>query len=291
MTSPQITTVTGRRGFTLVELLVTIMIVLTLMTLIGAAVAAARTSQRKQATQAMIARIDLIIRQQYEKYASRGVPDSVLAGANKAAARGSYLRRLASAEMPDSWRDVEAIASGTTGVPTSGPQRAYVGIYQALKAANSSYPTGDYADAECLFMIVMQGGLVDCVDCGELKASDKGDLDGDGAFEFLDAWGRPIRYVLWPAGLELPPGSGLYFTTTAPFVTGTSPAATMRPLIFSGGPDQVNAMLVNSGGNLQAGSACGDPSQADVAKFGARDTSGPDARADNVTNFDAEAAK
>ena len=285
------TTEPARRGFTLVELLVTIMIVLTLMALLGAAVSAARTSQRKQATQAMIARLDLIVRTQYETYAVRGVPDSVLTGANKAAARGSYLRRLASAEMPDNWRDVETIASGTSGVPTTAAQRAYVGIYQSLKAANSSYPTGDYADAECLFMIVMQGGLVDCVDCGELKASDKGDLDGDGAFEFLDSWGRPIRYVLWPAGLELPPGSGRYFTATAPFVTGTSPAATMRPLIFSGGPDQVNSLLVNGAGSLQLGSACGDPANADVAQFGARDTSGLDARADNVTNFDTEAAK
>ena len=284
-----------RSGFSLVELLVVVSIILVLMGLVGAGVSAARGSQKKQATQALIAKLDAVLGQQFATYASRSVPASVLTGSgSKSAARASYLRKLASAEMPDNWVDVKAIATGSAGVSLTAPQTAYAAVYQAINAANAAKPTADYADAECLFMIIMQGGIADCLECGQLKSSDKGDVDGDGAFEFLDAWGNPIRYVLWPAGFELPPGSSRFFSPTAPFTAGTPQFAkggTMRPLIFSGGADQRNSTLVNVGGSLALGDACGDPANVTVATFGARDTSGDDGRADNITNFDAEASK
>ena len=277
-----------RRGFSLVELLVVVSIMLVLMGMVLGGAAAARGSQKRQATQSLVAKLDAVLDQQFATYASRSVPATVLTGTNKTAARAAYLRKLASAEMPDNWEDVKAIVTGSAGVPRTAPQNAYAAIYQSLN------PTSDYSDAECLFMIVMQGGIADCLECGELKSSDKGDVDGDGAFEFLDAWGNPIRYVLWPAGFELPAGSGRFFSTTAPFSAGTPQFAkggTMRPLIFSGGVDQRNSTLVNGGGSLALGDGCGDPANATVATFGARDTSGVDGRADNITNFDAEASK
>ncbi len=282
--------VPGRRqAFSLVELLVVVSIILVLMALLGGAVSAARVSQKKQATQALIARIDEVLKQQFATYASRAVPASALTGSSKSAARAAYLRRLASAEMPDSWVDVQAIANNTAGVPRTSPQSAYVGVFQAIRAVNAAWPTSDYADAECLFMVVMQGGIADCLDCGALGSSTKGDVDGDGAFEFLDAWGNPIRYVLWPAALELPPGGDRFFSTTAPFTVGpVAPAkgGTMRPLVFSGGPDGTNAIRVNESGNLTAaGLQCGDPTGSDVG--------GPDGAGstDNITNLDAEAAR
>lgn len=277
-----------RPAFSLVELLVVVSIILVLMGLLGAAVSAARASQKRQGADSLIDKLDVIIQQQFATYVSRSVPAAMLTGPSKSVARAAYLRRLASAEMPDSWADVKLIASGSAGVPLTGPQNAYTAMLQSLN------PTDQYADAECLFMIVMQGGIADCLDCGSLKSSDKGDTDKDGAYEFLDTWGNPIRYVLWPAGLELPPGSGRFFSTTAPFSSGVPAAAkggTMRPLIFSGGPDQRNAILVNGDGNLRLGPACGDPANATVATFGGLDTGGADGRADNITNFDAEAKK
>jgi len=272
-----------RPAFTLVELLVVMAVILVLMGLMGGAMSAARTSRKKQATQAMIARLDDVLRQQFATYASRAVP-ALAFGSNRSAARAAYLRRLASAEMPDSWADVRAIQAGSSGLPRTGPQDAYVGVLTSATAA----PTDAFADAECLFMIVMQGGIADCLDCGALRMADIGDADKDGAPEFLDGWGNPIRYVLWPAGLELPPGSGRFFSSTAPFSSGTpatAPGGTLRPLIFSGGPDGINATRVNGSGNLAAGAQCGDPAAID---FGAADGPGT---ADNITNFDAEVAK
>lgn len=277
-----------RLGFSLVELLVVVSIILLLIGMVAAAVSAARATQKRQATQSLIAKLDAIVQQQYASYASRSVPTTALAGPNKSAARAAYLRKLASAELPDNWADVQTVASGTAGVASTAPQQAYTRTYA------TGTPSPAYADAECLFMIIMQGGIADCLDCGELGSSSKGDTDADGFFEFLDAWGQPIRYVLWPAGLELPPGSGRFFSTTAPFTTGAPAAAkggTMRPLIFSAGPDLTNSVRVNAGGSLTQGVACGDPANATVATFGGSDGAAPDGRADNITNFDAEARK
>ena len=274
----------ARRAFTLVELLVVVSIILVLMGLMASAVSAARGSQKKQATQALIAKLDVIIQQQYATYASRNVP-----GATTSAARGVGLRKMATGDLPDSWADVAYMASNASQF-TSSPQRAYVAMYNAAVAANKT-PTSDYSDAECLFMIVMQGGIVNCLDCGELKTTEKGDTDSDGFFEFLDAWGQPLRYVLWPAGLELPPGSGKFFSTNLP-ISSAAAGRTMRPLIFSGGVDQTNSTAVNGGSNLQLGVKCGDPTDPTVSTFGGKEASaGGDLRADNITNLDAEAAK
>jgi hypothetical protein len=265
---------------------VVVSIILVLMALVGGGVAAARGSQKRQATQALITKLDAIIQQQFASYASRSVPASALTGPDKSAARATYLRKLASAEMPDSWVDVKDIVSGTSGVLATGPQNAYKAVQQSLN------PTDQYSDAECLFMIVMQGGIADCLDCGELKSSDKGDTDGDGAFEFLDTWGNPIHYVLWPAALKLPAGDEAFFSNRPPFLaatgtqTFTNPkAGTMRPLIYSNGPDGLDEIDVNGSGNLRAGPKCGDPDGSDVGG-----AAGAGA-ADNITNFDAEAKK
>lgn len=259
------TAVAHRRGFTLTELLVAVSIILVLTAMVGSAVSAARTSQRVQATQALIAKLDRVVQQHYSSYASRVVP-----GAASAADRASRLRRLASHELPDGWAAVQNIVSGpaATGVPLTAPQAAYAGVLTTSTSA-ATLPN-QYADAECLFMIVMMGGVADCLDCGSLRTTEFGDTDGDGAFEFLDAWGQPIRYVLWPSALQLPPANGTsFFSSTQPFTGGTPVAAkggTMRPLIFSGGPQRpfLPAVISNNGSDVRAGA---------------------------ITNFDAEARK
>lgn len=55
--------------------------------------------------------------------------------------------------------------------------------------------------AECLYLVVMNA-TADGEARGLFKESDVGDTDGDGALEFLDAWGQPIGWIRWPAGYE-----------------------------------------------------------------------------------------
>ncbi len=278
----------SRPAFTLTELLVAVAIILVLMSLIGGAVSAARGSLKKQSTQPLIGKLDAIIQQQYASYANRPV-----ASATSSAQRAAALRQMASGDMPDSWKEVITLRAGlatlvssTTRFPLNAAQRAYVSYYNTIS------PTDQFADAECLFMIVMIGGIADCLDCGGLAIAEKGDKDGDNAPEFLDAWGNPIRYVLWPAGLELPSGSGTrFFSSTAPFTSGSispAPGGLMRPLIFSAGPDGKGSTVVSDESNIAMNLDCGNPANATVAILGGLPASDADSRADNITNLDDE---
>jgi prepilin-type N-terminal cleavage/methylation domain-containing protein len=328
------------RGFSMTELLVAVSIVLVLMTLVGGGVSAARGAQKKQATQALIAKLDQIITKQLEVYSVRHVSSARLdevpglqAIPDKAAARAWYIRRnIITADLPDRWSDVEYLANHTDylnpalNAPPQFPQahltaaqRAYIGIWRSFTAGQRQTVGDTYAGAECLFMIIMQGGIANCLDCAAITSAHVGDKDGDGAPEFHDAWGNPIGYLLWPAAVELPPGSG------APFFSGTrqlfppiqggqlasrpvsrpdgtlltlSPTLGMRPLIYSAGPNgEYGFERENEASNLQAGGnpagrGCGDWNSMPCQTSG-RPTAGNGVThaADNITNFDDEAKR
>jgi prepilin-type N-terminal cleavage/methylation domain-containing protein len=290
------------RGFTLTELLVVVSIVLVLMSLIGAGVSAARGSQKKQATRVLIAKLDSIIQQHYSSFAARPVP-----GNSTASVAAAARRQMVTGDMPDNWKEVVAMKTGTVTLvsgttrtfPLNAAQRAYVHYYDAVQ------PSPKNEDAECLFMIIMLGGLADCLDCGGLAIGQIGDTDKDlngnpapdGAPEFLDAWGNPIGFVLWPAGLELPPGSGRFFSVTPPFTSGSiaaAPGGVMRPLIYSCGADKGATFGVPAASQILTGTNCGNPDDTTVAKFAGfvpPSDDPADRRADNVTNFDGEVGR
>lgn len=314
-----------RAGFSLVELLVVMSIMVVLVGLVSAAVAGARSSQKKQSTRLLISKLDAIIQQQMATYAARIVPPPpgpLPSGWTKAAYRSWYTRRnLITGDLPDRWSDVAALASGTTPLSVSGtaklpvtaPQRTYAAVLVGIaKQKNGgTNPTAaqieatavdlaaSYAGAECLFMIVMQGGIADCIDCGELRTADRGDKDDDGLFEFWDAWGNPIGFILWPAALQLPGGSGATFFTGSRALEAfpsarPTPALGMRPLIYSAGPDgeygfdRANEAATITAGSAFPGSDCGNWSVTPTETMAAPEGS---LASDNITNFDAEAVK
>jgi hypothetical protein len=52
-----------------------------------------------------------------------------------------------------------------------------------------------------LYLIVTMGGMGDdAVAEDHFRGADVGDTDEDGAPEFLDGWGRPIRFLRWAPG-------------------------------------------------------------------------------------------
>ncbi len=290
-----------RSGFSLVELLVAVSIVVLLMALMGAAMSAARTRGNKDKTRATIAAIDSILQRHFSAMESSRVGASVPADQ-----RGAAIRRQITADMPDSWQEVtymrdenKLVEDANNLLPPGEPkeplpfgsarQRSYIATLNALLALPSADITNINANAsaECLFMIVMQGGLADCLSCSTLDSIPKADVDGDGAPEFLDAWGQPIRYVLWPAGYEQPLGAK-YFDQTAPFdglpATGAT-GGTMRPLVVSGGPSKEDSTQFGGTSYLVLGNACGDPAHATIAPLGGKDGGAADNRADNITNF------
>jgi len=141
------------------------------------------------------------------------------------------LRDLMRLEMPDRKTDVidapfvvpyrfrEDDETGrtmfTVGVTTT--RTAISRKYYRQAAANPGW-TEQYQDAECLYMIVSsirdisENGL-GFLHEGEIGDTDQVDTDGDGVVdqigdgmpEILDAWGKPIAFIRWPAGFVVHP--------------------------------------------------------------------------------------
>jgi hypothetical protein len=183
-------------------------------------------------------------------------------------------------------------------VPRSAAQRTYAAIWNGLSSPDQTTVMANNASAECLFMVVMRGGIADCLDCGGLRTSEVGDQDNDGMPEFQDAWGSPIGFLLWAPAVELPTGSGnLFFSggraLDSAWAGAVRPTLGMRPLIYSPGPDGVNgydrqdeANTLGAGSTPVTGADCGSPtSNAGGWPSGATE----DNQADNITNLDAEA--
>lgn len=213
-------------GFTLVELLVTMTIVAIMAGVVFGAMQAVRNAAREARTRATIAKIKQYMMARYDTYRTRRVPDQAIAFTNQAQARtekrGAYrgararlnaIRDLMRMEMPDRWSDCLEHSSGGSPkfikplvdtrsdapCPAVTEQffRAYSAMWQVSKRDSEAYQLfQDNGAAECLHLIVMS----DPEAAGQFTADEQADTDGDGLMEFVDGWGRAIRYLRWPAG-------------------------------------------------------------------------------------------
>jgi prepilin-type N-terminal cleavage/methylation domain-containing protein len=233
----------SRRAFTLVELLIVITIIAILAGLVVGVAAVAAQMGREAKTRNIVTRIHTLLLPHYNSYKNRRVelnPNVITAvntafptvpgetgykpdnggrrGQALAAARLYALREMMLLEMPDRWGDVTLNQSDLPPAPLYLAQRppladVYLRRYAALLDSNyRNKLTGQpntaaeiqaNQSAECLYMIVT-------IACGDGEAreqfneSDIGDVDGDGAPEFLDAWGHPIHFLRWAPGFDSP---------------------------------------------------------------------------------------
>jgi hypothetical protein len=91
----------------------------------------------------------------------------------------------------------------------------------------------------------------------QFSQNDIGDVDNDGASEFLDGWKRPIRFLRWAPGFVPSLGAVTPLQTDDPstaqpdpfdprrvFATsGTYPTYAIYPLIYSAGADGIYDIL------------------------------------------------
>jgi len=209
-----------RRGVTLIELLVT----MTIMAIIAAAIlgtaAAAIESARVRKTRSTIAKIHALIMERYASYETRRIDvdpiiiqaidrwaaeavspverrvRSVARGQMLADARLLGLRELMKLEMPERWMDVTYVPQILSESPPLA--KKYYRYYQQTQA--TAVDESITERAETLYMVVM-AATGDGEARTHFSRQEIGDLDGDGAKEFVDGWGTPISWLRWPAGV------------------------------------------------------------------------------------------
>jgi prepilin-type N-terminal cleavage/methylation domain-containing protein len=207
-------------------------------------------------------------------------------------ARLYALRELILMEVPDRWSDIlltDVPDDPAAGVQAGRVQYALLPFFQdASQASPISGRTGlaevylrryaaiatrtnsltgqpntgeeitDNQGAECLYLVITLA-----TGEGEARSlfgeSTIGDTDGDGAYEFLDGWDRPINFLRWAPGfdsqIQINANKFLPLPVNAAWLTEANsdhdpfdvyrvdpPAFRLVPLIFSGGGDETFAL-------------------------------------------------
>lgn len=242
----------ARRGFTLVELMVVIVIlsILGSLTLAGLNIARQRSTIAK--TKSTISKINEVIIPHYDSYLDRSIPVTGTTAQQIQLSRLINVRSLLVREMPDSWNDVfdsvAIAAAATPPVIRTATVRAYAATKSAMLAASANTrPTPIYGNAECLYLIVARSGF-DPYAIEQFRSDELGDVDGDTALEFHDGWRRPIRFLRWAPGLtSLSQPTSIKDPFDPSSVSGPPPDSALIPLIFSSGPDGAGATSETAG--------------------------------------------
>ena len=209
----------SRFGFTLVELLVSILVLSISASLVLFAMTGAMEVAKRARTKATIAKIDRIISDLWDDYQSRRVPIRIPPGTappDAARMRLNAIRELMRLELPDRITDVRDDPYPPSKEPLVQMARTAVshGFLRALPTGwNLNNPNAQERDkalrfqgAECLYMILSKTKDGNRSAIANFSEDSIGDVDDDDMPEILDAWGNPIEFIRWPAGRRAYPG-------------------------------------------------------------------------------------
>ena len=231
-----------RRGITLVELLITILIISILAGLILGVAAVAAETAREAHTRNMVTRLHTLLMEHNDSYKTRRVRlhsnaetaintqfanNPSVRGRALAEARLYALREMMLMEIPDRWSDVllrDVRTSTSPSAPPVNPNTALTPLYLVDRTNLSNVFLRRYAHlvdrtnaltgAPNTAEEIQRNQGAEClymiitIACGDGEArtlfheSDIGDSDGDGAPEFLDGWERPINFLRWAPGFD-----------------------------------------------------------------------------------------
>ncbi len=119
-------------------------------------------------------------------------------------------------EMPDRWTDITdnpVTMTGSTTMLRPAVSQAYLAFYNSIStlpgysatAADGGAKAGnEFQGAKCLYLIVTMG-LEESDVMENFNASEYKDYDNTGCKVFVDAWGKPIRFLRWAPGFMVNP--------------------------------------------------------------------------------------
>lgn len=236
-----------KRGFTLMELLIVVLIIGLLVGLSVAALAGAAEQARAARTKSIIVKLDQLIGAKWESYRTRTLPirTTGMDPLTAASYRLNAIRELQRMELPGCRADV---LDDPAILPTP-PALARTYRRQALASWS-----GANEEAECLYLIVSAMHALDFFDASEI-----GDLDDDGMREILDGWGQPMMFLRWAPGFRedalVPALTFQQQTQRDSFdpvkidprlrdADTTNDTFDLRPLIYSMGRDKQNGIAL-----------------------------------------------
>lgn len=226
-----------RRGFTLVELMIVIVIIAILSALFLGALDQAEQTAKASRTTTLVQKLHNMLMARWDAYRTVRLPINVDArGPGNQANAGNEgqsrfrqdvartrmlaIRELIRMEMPDRYDDLMFEPALLRSPMGNTPIRPFLwSAYQrrilAAKAVNASLSKmllKDFVaqiainnqDAECLYLVMTVGVEDTSTSVEHFSASDVGDTDQDGMPEFIDAWGSPVRFLRWAPGFVSP---------------------------------------------------------------------------------------
>lgn len=218
-----------RRGFTMIEILVVVGIILLLMTISVGVLRNAIGVARQKQTEATVMKIHGLMQQRMDAF-YRAMERTNLQQAKDKMRKDWYStynmippdkaievmvrKQILQARFPQNFLERSLLTTPPNGV--------------TLVAGNHKTVT---QSAALMYWILTDSEVygVAPVDESEFSSNEVRDTDGDGLKEFVDGWGRPLRFYRWPShlfrpgdGASVPPGvnsSGVLSPPDRTFVT------------------------------------------------------------------------
>ncbi len=196
-----------RRGFTMIEILVVVGIILLLMTMSVGVLRNAIGLARQRQTEATILKVHGLMQQRMDAF-YRAMERTNLQQANDKMRRDWYntynmippdkaievmtKKQILQSRFPQNFFERSLLTNPPTGV-TPIPAK-HLAVTES---------------ASLMYWIITDSEVygVAPVDESEFSSSEVRDTDGDGLLEFVDGWGRPLRFYRWPTQL-FRPGDG-----------------------------------------------------------------------------------
>ncbi len=288
----------ARAAFSLVEMLVTMVIISIVASLSLSGLAGARTRAKVARSQSTIRKLHELVAPRYLEYLDCRLDDSgwdnledeaKRAGADLKKAeltdselaawmRLAQIRGMLAHEMPDQWIDVRQATYPNGAFGTMPAVSRYLRFLEArVSAVDPARNTLDKlrfelgrtnASAETLHLLVSVGSL-DTDSLESFRNDEIGDVDNDGASEFLDGFGRPIHFLRWAPGYFRERGQTTMADPFDPYRFGGrdgNDSFQLMPLLVSAGPDERFSLLRDGSRSIEEQ---GDPRTA-VSEGGQR---------------------